>query len=317
MRTISLKVPAIAAGGALLVAGCGLADTSGQRPTPVQQVDGTQLVVVTYSVLGDVVRQLVGDAATVEVIIPNGQDPHDYQASAHDAEQMAGAAIVVANGLGLEEGLVKSIQQIEHQGVPVFRAADHVTVRELGPDEPGERGDDQHGSDNGDPHLWTDPLTMAQLAPDLGRQLSTELGVDLTAAVSAFQTSMSELDAQVRDILSAVPAGRCTLVTGHDSLGYFADRYGCHVIGAVIPSLSSTATASAKDLAELLHIATEARVGAIFTELGTPAQVAEQVADELGVPLIELPTHNVPDSGGYDAFITQLATRIADGLAPT
>lgn len=313
MRTISLRMAAIAAGGALLVAGCGLSDSSGQRPTPVEQVDGAPLVVVTYSVLGDVVRQLAGDAATVEVIIPNGQDPHDYEASAHDVEQMAGAAIVVANGLGLEEGLVKSIEQIESQGVPVFRAADHVTVRQLGPDEHGEGGE---GHDDGDPHLWTDPLTMAQLVPDLGRQLSTALGVDLTAAVTAFQTSMSELDAQVRDILSVVPAGRCTLVTGHDSLGYFADRYGCRVIGAVIPSLSSTATASAKDLAELLDVATEAGVGAIFTELGTPAQVAEQVADEVGVPLIELPTHALPDSGGYEAFITQLATRIADGLAP-
>jgi zinc/manganese transport system substrate-binding protein len=307
---------AIAAGGAVLMTGCGLSDSSGQRPTPVEQVDGAPLVVVTYSVLGDVVRQLVGDAATVEVVIPNGQDPHDYEASAHDVEQMAGAAMVVANGLGLEEGLVKSIEQIERQGVPVFQAADHVDVRQLGPDEPDDHGAGDDGHADGDPHLWTDPITMAQLAPDLGRELSAALGVDLTSAVTAFQTSMSDLDAQVRDILSVVPAGRCTLVTGHDSLGYFADRYGCRVMGAVIPSLSSTATASAKDLAELLDVATDAGVGAIFTELGTPAQVAQQVADEVGVPLIELPTHNLPDSGGYEAFITQLATRIADGLAP-
>lgn len=287
-------------------------------------MDGAPLVLVTYSVLGDVVRQLVGEAATVEVIIPNGQDPHDYEASARDVEQMAGAAMVVTNGLGLEEGLVESIESIERDGVPVFRAADHVTVRQLGPDEPvPEHDDDGHDDesdddshDEGDPHLWTDPLTMAELVPELGRQLSTVLGVDLAPQVAAFEASMAELDAQVRDILSVVPAGRCTLVTGHDSLGYFAERYGCDVIGAVIPSLSSTATASAKDLAELLDLATEAEVGAIFTELGTPSQVAEQVADEVGVPLIELPTHDVPDAGGYEAFITQLATRIADGLAP-
>jgi zinc/manganese transport system substrate-binding protein len=118
----------------------------------------------------------------------------------------------------------------------------------------------------------------------------------------------------VREIMSAVPAGECRLVTGHESLGYFADRYGCELIGAVIPSLSSTAETSAKDLSELLEVTKAAGVRAIFTEVGTPQAVAEQVAAEVGVPLVELPSHNLPETGGYQAFVVELATKVAAGL---
>ena len=296
----------------VLVTACGSSDDEPQSRS-VAPVDGVPLVVVTYSVLGDVVRQLVGDAATVEVVIPNGQDPHDYAASAHDVERMSDAAMIVANGLDLEEGLIEPIEQLEADGVPVVRASDYILVRQIGPDEPADH-DEEDEHEGGDPHLWTDPLTMAELAPSMGDELGRALGVDLTVHVTAFEHEMAELDAQVRDILSVVPAGRCILVTGHDSLGYFAARYHCQVIGAVVPSLSSTAEASAKDLAELLDVAESSGVGAIFTEAGTPAQVAEQIADELGVPSIELPSHKLPETGGYRAYITDLATRIADGL---
>jgi zinc/manganese transport system substrate-binding protein len=127
---------------------------------------------------------------------------------------------------------------------------------------------------------------------------------------------MTTLDADVRRIMSAIPPGGCRLVTGHDSLGYFADRYGCTLVGAVIPSLSSSAETSAQALAELHDVAAAAGVRAIFTEVGTPTQIAEQVADEVGVELVELPSHDLPDAGGYAAYLTDLATRIATALAP-
>jgi zinc/manganese transport system substrate-binding protein len=168
--------------------------------------------------------------------------------------------------------------------------------------------------------MWTDPLTIAQLAAPLEQRLAEVLGADvdrsaLDARRAAFEASMTQLDAEVRDILSVVPAGQCTLITGHASLGYFADRYGCRVVGAIVPSLSSTAEASARDLADLLEIADQAGVRAIFSEVGTPQQVAEQMADDAGVPLVELPSHTLPDEGGYQAFVLELATDIAHGLS--
>jgi zinc/manganese transport system substrate-binding protein len=313
----------ILAGAAALVLGaCGGTDPAADGVTTTTGRDGVPSVVVTYSILGDIVERLAGDAVDVEVVIPNGQDPHEFSASAHDVEHMLDASLVVANGLGLEEGLVDALDQAESEGVPVYRASDHVTVRHLGAGEPSheheaDEGDDGHDEHAGeDPHLWTDPLTVAELAPSLGEALGEAAGVDLSPEVDAFVAEMHALDAQVRQIMTAIPPGGCTLVTGHDSLGYFADRYGCTIVGAIIPGLSSTAEASAKDLADLLDAIDEAGVPAIFTEVGTPRQVAEQVAGDVGVPLIELPSHGLPEEGGYPAFIVDLATRIADGLAP-
>ncbi len=307
---------------AALLASCGDDGGTGERTTSTVLVDGKPLIVVTYSVLGDVVSQLVEDAATVQVIIPNGQDPHDYAPSAQDVEAMRGAALVVSNGLDLEEGMEDALTSLEGDGIPVFHASDHVTLRELSEEEqpideaahsdPGHS--DEHGHGGEDPHLWADPLVMQEMAPALAAQLEQVLGVNLDDELAAVEAEMTELDDEVREIMSVVPSGECRLVTGHESLGYFADRYGCELIGAVIPSLSSSAEASAKDLAELLDVATSAGVAAIFTEVGTPSDVAAQVASEVGVPLIELPSHSLPATGGYQAFIIELATKVAAGL---
>lgn len=314
-------------GAVALLVSCGDDGASGERTTSTVLVDGKPLIVVTYSILGDVVSQLVGDEATVQVIIPNGQDPHDYAPSAQDVEAMRGAALVVSNGLDLEEGMEDALTSLEDDGIPVFHASDHVTLRELSKEEQAieeaahaeegttdEGHSDEHGHGGEDPHLWADPLVMQEMAPALATQLEEVLGVSLDDQLAAVDAEMTQLDAEVREIMSVVPAGECKLVTGHESLGYFADRYGCELIGAVIPSLSSSAEASAKDLAELLDVATSAGVAAIFTEVGTPSDVAEQVASEVGVPLIELPSHSLPETGGYQAFITELASKVAAGL---
>lgn len=270
------------------------------------------VVVVTYSVLAAVVEPLLSGVADVRVLIPNGQDPHDYAPSAKDVELMASASLVVANGLDLEEGLVDTLSRVESEGVPVFRVTDHVTLLELGKDDDDDHDHDQdHGSE--DPHVWTDPLTMGQMLPTFSTLASEVLGVDLTEQTVAAAEGLRALDAEVQAVMSAVTD--CRLVTGHDSMQYFAQRYGCEVIGAVIPSLSTGAEPSAGELSDLRRVAQGAGVAAIFTELGTPTAVAEQIAREVGVPLVELSTHVVPDGGGYRQFVLSMAVDIAEALS--
>ena len=88
-------------------------------------------VVVTYSVLGNIVEQLVGDAATVTTLIPDGQDPHEFEPSAKDIESLNNANIVVSNGLDFEEGLEETLNNVKTAGVNDFMAGDYITVREL------------------------------------------------------------------------------------------------------------------------------------------------------------------------------------------
>lgn len=277
---------------------------------------------VTYSILGDLVSKLVGDRAEVRVIIPNGLDPHDFSPSARDVEAINSAGLVVANGLDLEEGLVEALEQAEDSGVPVFHVADHVTIRDgdshdVGR-EGGDHGDEPAGDDHegGDPHLWTDPLTMAEMVPALVAALGDALDRDLTTAGEDLVAELEALDAEVSEIMSVVPDGECVLVTGHESLGYFADRHGCKIVGTIIPGFSSTAESSAQALSELREAVETEGVPVVFTESGTPTEVAQQIADEVGVPLVELPSHSLPE-GGYADFVIELASLVAEGLTGT
>jgi zinc/manganese transport system substrate-binding protein len=158
--------------------------------------------------------------------------------------------------------------------------------------------------------VWTDPLLMAEMVPALADQLGAALDADLSGRSDQLVSELEALHLEVSAIMEGVD--ECLLVTGHDSLGYFADRYGCEVVGAVIPGLSTTAEASAGQIAELRRLAEERAVPAIFTEIGTPERVAAQVAREVGVPLVELATHLLPDEGGFEGFLLLLASDIAD-----
>ena len=279
-------------------------------------------VVVTYSAIGDVVSRLVGDAATVTVLIPNGQDQHDFEPSAQDVETLNNATLVVSNGLDLEEGLEDTLVQVEKSGVSVFHIADHVTLLNAAKGDEKESAakeehddDEEEHDDHGteDPHVWLDPETLAQAIPALADALTKATGKDFAEEATTVVNELTALSAKVRDIMGTV--SECNLVTGHDSLGYFAARYGCTVVGAVIPGFSTAAEASAGSLAELKALATKNDVKAIFTELGTPSDVAAQIAKEVGVEVVELSTHVLPKNGGYDEMMTQLATAIANGLS--
>ncbi len=157
---------------------------------------------------------------------------------------------------------------------------------------------------------------MAQVATALGDDLSA-IGLDVTTQISAEVAALEALDGEVEAILAAVPAADRQLVTGHESLGYFARRYEFTLVGAVVPSISSQAESSAGELAELKEQIEASGVPAIFTELGTPADVVEAIAGETGASVVELGTHALPDDGAYSTFMIEIATKIAEALAPS
>jgi zinc/manganese transport system substrate-binding protein len=269
-------------------------------------------IVVTYSVLGSVVLDLVGDAADVTTLIPDGQDPHDYQPSARDIEAINNADIVVSNGLDFEEGLEDVLASAIENGVNVYMVGENITVRE--PDEDIAKEDhaeeDNHAHGVGDPHLWLSPLSFSQALPSLTTAINsaTGLSIDETTALN----QLTQLDNEINEVIGSISS--CVLVSGHDEMGYFADRYGCTVIGAIIPSFSTTSEATAKQIADLKVLATTNNVKAVFTGLGTPAEVSEQLARELGIAAVSLSTHYLNGAANYREFMLNLANQIAEAL---
>ena len=269
-------------------------------------------VVVTYSVLGSVVADLVGDAANVTILIPDGQDPHDFQPSARDIETINNADIVVSNGLDFEEGLEDVLASAIENGISVYMMGENITVRE--PDETHAEEDqaeeEGHAHGAGDPHLWLSPLSFTQALPSLTAAINqaTGLSIDETTALD----QLMQLDNEIKEVIDTIAS--CVMVSGHDEMGYFADRYGCTVIGAIIPSFSTTSEATAKQIADLKVLAASNNVKAVFTGLGTPAEVSEQLASELGTAAVSLNTHYLNGAANYRAFMLNLANQIAEAL---
>lgn len=323
--SLRLRITAGAAAAPVLVllAALGLALASAAlagtgRSTVAADGEGVSIVVTT-AVLGSVVTELVGDRAEVNVLMAGSMDPHHWQPSARDIERLLSAHLVVTNGLDLEEGLHTVLDEAAAAGVRIFEAADYIEVRGVVEDDEPigdemEAADDEHEHGALDPHFWVDPVAMVDVVSALTLELA-ELGLDVTDRGSDMEARLLALDAQVRSLLEPIPVERRKLVTGHESMGYFAERYGFELIGSVIPGLSSQGEVSARALADLAAAIRQAGVPVVFTERGTPQAVVEAIAAETGASVVEIPSYDLPDDGSYFTFMRQLAISVAGALA--
>lgn len=281
---------------------------------PAPGGDTQKTIVVTYSILGSIVKDLVGDAAQVIVSMPNGQDPHEWEPSAKDIEALMKADLIVQNGLGLEGGMEKTLAQAKDAGVKFFTASEHITIRKVGAGEGLPTGDPDQAAGADDPHLWMDPLAMKDVAAALAITLKADLGIDVGVRATDLAARLDALNAEIVAEVAQLPEAKRRLVTGHESLGYFAQRYGFTLVGAIIPAISSQAEVSAADLASLKTLIVQSQARAIFSELGTPPQVAQMIGQETGVQVIPLATHTLPDDGSYVTFMRNLTSVITEGL---
>lgn len=295
MRTI-LAAMLVVVMGATTAAGCGSSDDSGAA------------IVVSTSILGDVVQNLVGEDVGVEVVMPPNSDPHDFAPSAKQVQAMRTADVIVINGLGFEAGLDDTIDAAEDDGATVLRLTDHT------PDLLAD-----------DPHVFTDPARLAaavtSLADDLVRRVD---GLDteaFRARVAGYVEQLTALDAEIEALVAAVPPPRRLLVTNHDVFAYFADRYGFEVLGSVIPSLTTLAEPAGSDLQALAALIAAHGVPAIFAETSSPARLADALAAEgRDVRVVELFSESLGGPDGEASTYLDLmrtdARRIVDALSP-
>ena len=277
-------------------------------------ISGKKTIVATYSVLGAAVKELAGDSFEVRTVIPNGLDVHEWEPSAQDIEALTKADLIVENGLGLEGGLEKTLSQAKASGVGSFSAVDHITVRTVGAGEGIPSGDPDQEVGAQDPHLWTDPLAMKAIVDALAADIQHRFGVDLSTRAAELDKRLEALDAEIKARVQTLPPGKRKLVTGHESLGYFAQRYGFKLVGAVIPSLTTEADSSAASMGRLKKLIQENHVRVVFTEIGTPTRTVEALAKEARVTTVPLTTHSLPPDGSYFSFERELAVTLIQAL---
>jgi len=195
-----------------------------------------------------------------------------------------------------------------------------------GDDEAGQEPHDDHeGHDHSgsDPHVWFDPQRVSGVLAELGEQLVGLAGLDSEAVgrcIAAYQEELSALDAEIAELVESVPQSGRLLVTSHDALGYFADRYGFSVIGTVIPAPTTLAESNPAQLEALAQTISEHGVRAIFAETQHSARDTEALAARVGdVEVVTLFTGSLGEAGSgaetYLGFMRTNAALITDALS--
>jgi zinc/manganese transport system substrate-binding protein len=273
-------------------------------------------VVVTTNILGDITRAVVGDEAEVTVLMKPDADPHSFGVSAQEAATIEEASLLVHNGLGLEEGVLRNVESAEEAGVPTLAVGEHV-------DPLAYTSDESEGEP--DPHFWTDPRRVTTAVGLITENVVAEVdGVDADAVranAAAYEAELAALHDWMGGEFEAIPPGDRKLVTNHHVFGYLADRYGFEVVGAVIPSGTTLASPSASDLSALAETVEEAGVRAVFADSSQPDRLATVMAEEAGVEIDVIPlfseslTAEDGEAATYLDMMRANTTAITAGLA--
>ena len=327
------------------IAACSSAasDTGGSDATNVAtEAEGTTeatptdiSVVATTTIWSDVTSAALC-GLDVPAVMPPGADPHIFEPALADRATLEAADLVVANGLYLEEGMVDLLSTVAAGGVRVIELTEKADVLEFGGghddhddhddhesedhadhDDHESQDHDEHDHSGGDPHIWFDPLTVAEVVPTIV-EAAIAAGADTSvrACGQDYIDELEALDTEIRATLSAIPDDARYLVTNHDAFGYFAARYDFEVVGTVIPSLSSLAETNPADLADLAAIIEELDIPAIFAEYQAADTEANALAEVLpGVSVATLDSGSLRDSNdSYITFMRRNTQVIAEAL---
>lgn len=306
-------------------------DQGGDRP----------VVVATHSILGDLAANVLGEEAQVEVIMPAGTDPHEFEPSAAEIAMLNEADLVIANGLGFEAGLADALDAAADEGVPTLELGEDLDPLPLS-EEGGEHeheaeadGEHEHeGEADGehehehegdeDPHWFTDPLRMARAAGLVADAAADVDGLDAEVVreqADAYAAAIEAADTEIAADLETIPEERRKLVTNHEVFGYFADHYGFEVVGTIIPGGTTLAEPSSAELAELVGVIEETGVPAVFADTSSSTELADVLAEETGedIEVVELFSESLGEEGSggetYLDLIRTNADRIVAALA--
>ncbi len=228
-------------------------------------------MVATTTLVGDFVREVGGNAVEVEQILQPNTDPHEYEPRPSDVEAVAEAELVFTSGRGLDDWAEELVSD----------SGGDAQIVDL-----GSFGPVRLASDEGlDPHWWHDPRNVEAAVPGIEDALASadpSQKAEFARKATAYLAELKALDTGISQCVDSVPPSQRKLVTDHDAFGYFANRYGIEVVGAVIPSQTTQAQASAKDLTELAQTIEAENVTAVFPESSVSADVVEAIARQTG-----------------------------------
>jgi ABC-type Zn uptake system ZnuABC Zn-binding protein ZnuA len=275
----------------VLVAGC---NGSAASPSPSESTGAAAdyTVIATTSVFADLAQLALGDNVTIETIIPAGVDVHTFEPSPADAQKLAGADLIVMNGLGLDEWALSLLDAAGKSEEDVLELAEGIDESNAWVYLEGEGHSEEEGEEHGhggtDPHIWLDPKGGAIYVNRIAARVASELPERAMAIESARDAGLAEiaaLDEELRVGFAAVDASARKIVTFHDAFGYFARAYEIEIVGVAVEAPGQEP--SAKEIAALIDAIKAAGVTSVFSEAQFPSKVLDQVAAETGATVLE------------------------------
>jgi zinc/manganese transport system substrate-binding protein len=241
-------------------------------------------VATSFSIIEDLVKNVGGARVSITNFVPRNGDTHAYQPSARDVKALTEAKVVFINGLGLE-GWFERLAKNAGSQARVVKLSDGLKPLKLEEEHEGEEHED-HGEF--DPHLWWNPInTIAyvNLIRDVLSKIDPNGQSVYSSNAATYTRQLANLDAWAKSEVAKIPTTNRKLVTNHDSLGYFASRYGFQILGNVIPGIGTQREPSAKESANLIRSIKRNNVKAIFTENTISAKLAQTIAKETGAKI--------------------------------
>lgn len=310
------RIEAVAVGSVPTVHGADQAQ--GLTPNLQREVAPGTLptIVATTRLWADLVSGIVCEGQVhVKVLMPMGSDPHSYQLSLADRAALQDASLVVMNGL-MEEGFATTIRSVEEAGGNVFRVMDYLdsglnTSNHVHTGNRGISKQGDHRNMRGDPHMWMDPVHVSEVLPILASRIIQVVGLQsstLEACLKQAQARLAQVDAEIKEMVTGVHRDNRILVTDHDFLSHFADRYGFEVLGSVIAGNSTLAASNPVHMKELGQRMKASGVSVIFVEAGRSSKDAEALAKHLGggMKVVKLFTDGLPRDDARPFSYTEL-----------
>lgn len=240
---------------------------------------GKPKVVATTTEMAALTRAVAGDLVDLQALVAPGVDPHDFEPPAGDVRKVGDAKLVVRQGVGIDAFLDGALEGSGQKNVVTASEGVYLT-----------KGEDEHGHSEDDPHIWHDPENDKLMVTNIANALAGAFPADAAtfqANATAYNAKLDAVDAQIRALIDTLPPGNRKMVTNHDAFGYFIRRYGLEYVGAVIPGLSTSAESSASQIAALEDTIRREGVKAIFAESSLDPKVAQQVAKDTNVKIVD------------------------------
>ena len=294
--------------GAVTVSGC-------TRRAPV---DGKPIVVASIWPLADLTRQIVGEAAEVECLVPAGRSPHGYEPTVNNAEAVAKAKLIVTVGLHFDDWAERAARASGRDEPPLLVFADAVGVEgeeaeQEHEDEHEHEHEHEHGAVN--PHLWLDPVLARQFVGQLGQRLAELLPdarEEIERNAASLTAELAALDGDYREALSPHAGGK--IVTFHNAFDRLAERYGL-VVAATLKPMEGPGDATRQRLEEAIEVIETHGLTAVFTEPQFSERALGNITRQTGARVLVLDPlggPHVPDRASYQQLMRyNLATLLA------